>query len=220
VTGLLDRQAILEAMVTDRSNRTVGLGAALVVDINRFSAVNHEMGYQSGDTILRTVALRMQSRLRATDHIARIGSDEFAVLLGGKVDARVATQIAQRMLDAVAAPMRLSEDEIFVTANVGVALSAASDGVASDLLRRAGSALVKAKTAGPNRYVVTTSEEPAPSGERLRFQAALRRAFEHRELELHYQPEFDLDTGQVLAAEALVRWQHPDRGLMNGWAPG
>lgn len=215
VTGLLDRQAILEVLITDRSNRTVGLGAALVVDINRFSDVNHEMGYESGDTILRTVALRMQSRLRASDHIARIGSDEFAVLLGGKVDVQVATEVATRMLDAVAAPMRLGEDEIFVTANAGVALPAAGDEQAADVLRRAGSALSRAKRAGPNRYSVATADTSARSGERLRFEAALRRAFEHRELELHYQPEFDLDTGQVVAAEALVRWQHPDNGLMD-----
>ncbi len=216
VTGLLDRQSILEAL-TPENGQGVRLGAALIVDINRFSSVNHQMGYSSGDTILRTVALRLQSRLRGTDQIARIGSDEFAIVLGGQVDVHVATEVAGRLLAAVAAPMRLGDDEVFMTANIGLAMPEATDKVPDDILRRAAAALSRTKAGGPNRYQVALPEDRAPSGERLKIEAALRRAFEHRELEVHYQPEFDLDTGKVVAAEALVRWQHPDHGLMSAW---
>lgn len=214
VTGLLDRQAILEALINE-DGRGVHVGAALIVDINRFSAVNQQMGFRSGDAILRTVGLRLQSRLRGSDHIARIGNDEFAILLGGRVDVHVATEVAGRLLSAVATPMRLGEDEVFITASIGISLPEPTDTVADDMLRRAAAALARAKAGGPNRYLVASSEDRAPTGERLKIEAALRRAFEHRELELHYQPEFELDTGRILAAEALIRWQHPDHGLMS-----
>jgi len=214
VTGLLDRQAILDAL-SGNGRQGAHVGAVLVVDINRFSAVNHQMGFRSGDAILRTVALRLQSRLRGTDHIARIGNDEFVIVLGGRVDVHVATEVAGRLLSTVATPMRLGQDEVFITASIGLALPEPTDVIADDMLRRASAALARAKTGGPNRYLVASPRDRAPSGDRLKIEAALRRAFEHRQLELHYQPEFELDTGRILAAEALVRWQHPDHGLMS-----
>jgi diguanylate cyclase (GGDEF)-like protein len=214
VTGLLDRQAILDAL-TPEDGRGVHVGATLIVDINRFSSVNHQMGFRSGDAILRTVALRLQSRLRGSDHIARIGNDEFVIVLGGRVDVHVATEVAGRLLSAVATPMRLGDDEVFITASIGISLPEATDTVADDMLRRAAAALARAKAGGPNRYLLASPEDRAPTGERLKIEAALRRAFEHRQLEVHYQPEFELLTGRILAAEALVRWQHPDHGLMS-----
>lgn len=213
LTGLFDRRSVFDALDSDEMP-AIGLGAAVVIDLDRFSHVNHSLGYGAGDTVLRTIALRLMARLRVTDQVARLGSDEFLVLLAAPVNVHSATEVAGRLIEYLALPIRIGDQEVVVTASAGVAMRDEQDRDPEDLVRRAASAARTAKAGGAGRMSLASAADALPSAARLELEAGVRRAFEHRQLEVHYQPEVDLRTRQVLGAEALVRWRHPDHGLL------
>ena len=188
--------------------------AILLLDLDRFKVVNESLGHAAGDQILAAVGQRFSEAIGPGDTLARLGGDEFAVLLDGIADEIGARLIAERLVDALAAPFPVGGRDINVGASVGVAIAAAHGGSAADLLRDAEIALYRAKASALSRVAVFESSMGGASMARLEMDSDLRQAVERNELRLHYQPLIDLRTGAVVGHEALVRWEHPTRGLL------
>ena len=188
--------------------------AVLLLDLDRFKVVNESLGHALGDRILAAVGWRPGAAIRPGDTLARLGGDEFALLLDGIADEAGALLVAERLVDALAAPFPLDDREINVGASIGVAIATSRDIGAADLLRDAEIALYRAKSSSLSRVAVF---EPSMGGATmawLELDTDLHRAVERGELQVHYQPLVDLRTGVVLGHEALVRWEHPTRGLL------
>jgi len=214
LTGLPNRTLLLNRLdhALARANRRGSAVSLLFVDLDRFKLVNDSLGHAAGDELLIEVAERLQRCLRRADTAARLGGDEFALLLEEAGDLNAAGHAAQRVIDALSAPFNLSGREVFTSASIGIAVGAGDD--PDTMLRHADMAMYRAKSRGKNRYEVFEPEMHAEVVDRLELEAELRRAVELNELELHYQPIFFLDCSGVAAAEALVRWRHPTRGLL------
>lgn len=217
LTGLANR-ALLEDRLEGALLRgdLAGTKVALaVLDVDRFKAVNDSLGHAVGDELLCTVARRIEGRVREGDTVARVGADEFAILLEDLKDEREIIPIVRRVQDALSEPFVLGGKEVFVTAGVGVAVNPPSEEGA--MLRDAEAALRRAKRRrAPNSYEFYAPEMHARASERMALEADLRRALERGEFVLHYQPQVDLRTGRITGAEALLRW---DRPCTNGLVP-
>ena len=206
---LLDRLEVALA----RAARSGVPVAVLYLDLDRFKVVNDSLGHGTGDKLLVAVAARLRDVARVGDTVARVGGDEFVVCCEGLDGEDDATAMAARMCEAVAEPVVLDGVELFVTTSVGIAVAEAGQDAAT-LLRDADAALYRAKERGKNRAEVFDDEVRAAVAERMAVESALHRAVERGELRLHYQPVVDLLDGSVVGVEALVRWQHPERGLL------
>lgn len=205
----------------DRLERALARGArrrrecaVLSVDIDRFRRVNDGLGPAVGDRLLRETAVRLDSVVRPEDTVARTGGDEFGLLLETVATPRGAEIAARRVADALAAPFEVDGRELFLTASVGIALGRGGRDSPEDLIRNASVAVERAKEGGRARAEVFRQTASGRPLERIALEADLRRALERRELEVDYQPVVELATGHVVGAEALVRWQHPERGLL------
>ncbi|WOD37717.1 EAL domain-containing protein [Nodosilinea sp. E11] len=188
--------------------------AVLFLDLDRFKVINDSLGHAIGDQLLQVVAQRLQTCLRPVDVAARLGGDEFVVLLTDLSDATVAIHLAQRIHAILEAPVLLEGHEVFVHASIGIALSANTYTDPNQVLRDADIAMYKAK--GSNReYAIFNAPMHTLVVQQMELENDLRRALERDELRLHYQPIIDLATSQVQGFEALVRWQHPRRGLVS-----
>jgi diguanylate cyclase (GGDEF)-like protein/PAS domain S-box-containing protein len=214
LTGLPNRTLLMDRIAHALSwqQRTTGMVAALFCDLDGFKEINDSFGHHVGDDVLKAVAVRVQAALRPTDTLARIGGDEFVALCEGIDDETAAFGIASRVLAAVAEPIDVSGHEITLSVSVGVAFAFSGD--AAELLRNADAAMYLAKDRGRNRAELFDEELRQEAAERLGLIADLRRATARGELRLHYQPVFDLDGERLRGVEALVRWQHPVRGLL------
>ena len=214
LTGLPNRALFLRLVqrTVARLDRHGGTGTLLLLDVDNFRHVNDELGHEVGDELLAAVAARLVDTTRADDALARLGGDEFAVLLDG-TGVENAGRLAERLLATFGEPFTVAGHEVTVTASAG--LAAVDPGVdTTELMRRGDVAMYVAKRTGKGR---AASYEPAMDDAtrgRLRLEADLRRAVESDELRLHYQPLFALGSGRVVALEALVRWEHPTRGLL------
>jgi diguanylate cyclase (GGDEF)-like protein len=216
VTGLANRTLFREHLTrallrADRSDRPVAL---LVLDLDRFRIVNDTFGPDAGDLLLRAVAGRLTDCLRTVDRVARLGSDEFAIILENIGGARDAARAAQRLLSTMTPPFLLDGHEVFVTPSIGIAIYPSCGTDASVLIKHADTAMSHAKDQGGNAFQFHTREMNAQMYERLTLERSLRHALEHEEFLLYYQPQVDLDSGQIIGAEALLRWRHPERGLV------
>ena len=188
--------------------------AVLFVDLDRFKTVNDTLGHAIGDALLREAARRLLGCVRAADTVARVGGDEFAVVLTELARPEDAGAVAQKVIDAMAAPMQLEGHEVFTAASVGIATFPA-DGADSDtLVKNADAAMFKVKQVARGGYQFYTAAMNARAKENLQLENDLRRALERGEFRIHYQPKEDLKTGRVAGLEALLRWHHPARGLM------
>ena len=215
LTGLPNRALLLDRLevALARSGRSGSPVAVLFLDLDRFKVVNDSLGHAMGDRLLVEVADRLRRVARAGDTVARVGGDEFVVCCEGLAGDDGASAMAARMCAAVAEPLELDGVELFVTTSVGIAH--AEDGQdAATLLRDADAALYRAKERGKNRAEVFDDDVRATVAERMAIESALHRAVERGELRLHYQPVVDLDDGSVDGVEALLRWEHPERGLL------
>lgn len=196
-----------------RLERTGENFALLYVDLDGFKQVNDSLGHDVGDRVLIETAERLQSTLRHGDQIARFGGDEFVLILPSATPA-IVTAIAQRLINAMAAPFRIDAKTIYVTASVGIAMTPHDGESPADLLRHADTALYKAKAAGRNTLTFFTPAMAEEMLDRHEIEVELRRACDANELELYYQPIVDLKTQTVVSREALMRWRHPTRGLV------
>jgi diguanylate cyclase (GGDEF)-like protein len=204
-TGLL-RHAINSA---ERHARRFAL---LFIDLDRFKIINDSLGHEAGDELLVTVAGRLRSSLRASDVVARLGGDEFVVILEESAEQADLERVATHLLTVLGEPMDLGGHECHTTASIGIAIYPDHGADAPTLTKNADMAMYLAKEDGKNGFRVFNGEIKAPSIERLRLEAELRRALEREQLSLHYQPKVDLASGQITGVEALLRWNHPELG--------
>jgi diguanylate cyclase (GGDEF)-like protein/PAS domain S-box-containing protein len=216
LTGLPNRflyiQYLNKALAhAERQQQPVGV---LYLDLDRFKNINDTFGHEAGDTVLRNVAAQFRRCLRDTDSIARVGGDEFIVLVESYVDPRHLGEIAERLLIEAAKPFDIHDQECQLSASIGIATYPMDGANAQSLLKNADIAMYRAKTTGKNNYQFYSSEMNTHTVERLALETRLRRAIERREFVVHYQPKLDVRTGQIVGAEALVRWQHPEKGLL------
>jgi diguanylate cyclase (GGDEF)-like protein len=212
LTGLPNRSLLQDRLTQAlaRARRTGERPSVLYLDLDNFKAINDTFGHAAGDELLRDVGRRLASRLRAEDTASRLGGDEFAVLLE-RAGEGTAEQAGARVLEAFAEPFVVAGRALRVTASLGVVTA---DGHADDALRHADLAMYAAKAAGKGRQATYRPHMLTAATERMTLEADLSHAVERGELLLHYQPVVRLDTGEIRGAEALLRWRHPERGLV------
>ena len=209
---LLLRERIEQALADAR--RRGAMAAVLCLDLDRFKEINDSFGHGAGDLLLRGCAERLFACLRETDLVARLGGDEFAILQVGVQDAAEVQRLGERLLAALARPFALDGHQVVVTASIGVAI-VPHDGDQPDLLlQSADIALCRAKAEGRNRLRFFEPGMDAQLRARKQLEAELRTALERGELEVYYQPQVDLRSGGLAGLEALIRWRHPERGLL------
>ena len=196
-----------------RASATGGLLAVLFIDLDNFKNVNDSLGHLAGDELLIVTTARLRSCLRPVDTAARLGGDEFAVLVEDLIDGQEVTVLAAQLLDALRSPFEVAGREVFIGASIGVAIGS-SELNSDQLLRNADLAMYRAKNGGRDRAELFAPEMHEAAIERLELEAALRRSIQNDELTLHYQPIVGIRQGGIVGLEALVRWQHPTRGLL------
>lgn len=217
LTGLANRMLLmrhLDHAVAQSRRRAHPSFAVMMLDVDRFKAINDSFGHLAGDELLVGMAQRLSHCLREVDTAARLGGDEFAVLLDGITDIRDATRSAERFQRALEKPFVIQGREVHATSSIGIAMMSKRYAKGEELLRDADAAMYRAKDAGRARYQVFDLEMHDSATAQSRLEADLYRAVERRELALHYQPIVSLRDGKVAAFEALLRWNHPDHGLV------
>jgi diguanylate cyclase (GGDEF)-like protein/PAS domain S-box-containing protein len=188
--------------------------AVMFLDLDRFKVVNDTLGHSVGDEFLKVVATRLQAALREEDSVARMGGDEFTVLLADLKTSNDAAKIAQKVLETVAQPLPIEGTELFLTTSIGIALFPSDGDTAEALLANADHAMYRAKDAGRNSYQMFTPAMNSRALERLSLESDLRHALGRNELELYYQPQINIATGRITGVEALLRWNRPGFGLV------
>jgi diguanylate cyclase (GGDEF)-like protein/PAS domain S-box-containing protein len=216
LTGLANRPSLFDHVehAIARSRRNGRPFAVLFIDLDRFKDVNDAFGHATGDDVLRTMAQRLQAAIRAGDSAARIGGDEFVVVAEEFERPEVVAEFAARLLDTLAEPVLLHGQECRVGASLGIALFPTDGEDAQMLLNRADVAMYRAKEAGRNAFAFFAGHDSPASEERMVLAASLRRAIDTEGLLLYYQPKISLRTGMMTGVEALLRWPHPERGLL------
>ena len=228
LTELPNRQLFTEQLdmllrMAQRENRTIAL---LFLDLDNFKRINDSLGHNAGDLLLREVADRLGQCVRDSDLLAkyvdsegkigvsRLGGDEFTVVLNNVDKPETAATVAERILESLQTPMIIEGHEVVVTPSVGIAMAPQDADNVEDLLKLADTAMYHAKSQGRNKYSFYASSMKGSSVGRLKLETELRKAVEREELILHYQPQICADSGRIMGAEALVRWEHPKHGLI------
>ncbi len=218
LTGLANRALLLDVLGRSLSARREGGPAVLFIDLDRFKLINDSLGHRAGDELLVAVAQRLETVARPSDLIARLGGDEFVLVLDDVVDPSEPARVAGRIRDALTAPILIGSTEVVTTGSIGIAMALSPTADADGLLRDADAAMYLAKANGRNRFEIFDKALRNQATEKLQMESALRRALEIGGLEVHYQPELDLDSGVIVGVEALVRWNHPTEGPLAAWA--
>ncbi|MDA0737637.1 MAG: EAL domain-containing protein [Nitrospirae bacterium] len=218
LTGLANRSLFKEllGLALARAERNGKHVALMFLDLDRFKIINDSLGHDGGDQVLKVVAERLRSRMRKSDTVARLGGDEFTVILEGIGTVQDATNVAQELLDIVAQPIMVQDQELFVTPSIGIAIHPQYGKDSETLIKNADMAMYRAKRQGRNtyRFYTTTMEGNGKASQHLAMETNLRHALDREEFLLHYQPLIDMKSGRVIALEALLRWCHPERGLI------
>ncbi len=189
--------------------------AVLFLDLDNFKHINDSLGHLIGDKLLESVAQRLAAQVRSSDTVSRQGGDEFVILVLEQAHAENAAVIAEKILQSVAQPHHIKGYKLHVTTSVGISLYPGDGDEDDTLIKNADMAMYHAKKNGRNNYQFFSSELSARAGERQSIEADLRRAIDHEEFVLHYQPKVNLESGEITGAEALVRWLHPSKGMIS-----
>lgn len=216
LTGLPNRTMFNQRLshAIDQSDRYGRRLAVLFIDLDRFKVINDTLGHDSGDELLREAAKRFSNALRSSDTVARLGGDEFVVLIEDVPDPLYVGSLAQKLITVLHAGFMLSGKEYHISASIGVSTYPDDASDMQTLLKNADIAMYRAKEQGRNMFQFYAAQMNVHSVERLALESGLRRAMERDELVLHYQPMIDMRSGEITAMEALVRWQHPEKGLI------
>ena len=208
-------------LLNDRITQAISLAernhtqmAVMFLDLDRFKTVNDSLGHTVGDKLLQEVARRLRGSMRASDTVSRQGGDEFVILIPDMADAADVARAAQKVLDAVAHPYSIDGHELVTTPSIGISVYPNDGRDVETLLKNADAAMYHAKESGRNNYQFFTQDMNTRALERLSLERSLRRAIDREELRLHYQPQYDVRTRQIVGVEALIRWEHPDLGLL------
>jgi diguanylate cyclase (GGDEF)-like protein/PAS domain S-box-containing protein len=216
LTGLPNRRLLIDRLgqalaLAHRDRQHV---AVLFMDLDRFKTINDSLGHMIGDALLQTVARRLSGALREGDTVSRLGGDEFVVVLPNLDHPKAAEKVALKLIEALAPPIELGGHELRVSASIGISLFPEDGNDTETLLRNADSAMYHAKDMGRNNYQFFLEQMNVTVAERLRLENDLHRALARQEFELHYQPRVSLANGAICGVEALIRWRHPERGLI------
>jgi diguanylate cyclase (GGDEF)-like protein/PAS domain S-box-containing protein len=216
LTGLANRALFMDRLehALARADRRASKVAVLFMDLDNFKVINDSLGHEAGDKLLIVVAERLKACLRPEDTAARVGGDEFTVLVEDVDGVDDAVRVAERIAEILRPPFALDEQEIFATTSIGIALGNPPQERPAELLRQADLALYRAKHRGKARHEVFESSMGAKALERLILETELRRALVRRQFRVYYQPIVALENGRITGIEALVRWEHPKRGLL------
>jgi diguanylate cyclase (GGDEF)-like protein/PAS domain S-box-containing protein len=228
LTGLPNRQFFTELVnpALERSTRLNTGCAMLYIDMDRFKSVNDAVGYAQGDTVLRLISARLKASIRTSDiamdaspqpesMVSRVGANAFTLLLVDIDNEQQASLVADRLLEAISAPISVNDCELVLTASIGIALYPRDGRHGESLTRCAEQAAYAAKSAGRAQHRFFDETMNKRASERLTRESELRHAITEGQLRLHYQPKFNASNGQIIGAEALVRWQHPERGMVS-----
>jgi diguanylate cyclase (GGDEF)-like protein/PAS domain S-box-containing protein len=218
LTGLSNRSLLMEQVENSlqRAKRHPDyIFAILFIDLDRFKIINDSLGHQVGDRLIVSTARRLERIVRATDTIARLGGDEFVILLDEIDDINDAIRIAERISRKLRMPLNLDGREVFTSASIGIAVSSPNYHQASDLLRDADIAMYRAKAKGKSCYEVFDNEMYTQALAQLQIENNLRQALTRKEFQVYYQPIISTKTGKLAGFEALIRWQHPERGFIS-----
>jgi diguanylate cyclase (GGDEF)-like protein/PAS domain S-box-containing protein len=210
---LLFRDRLNTALTMARRNGSKV--AVCFLDLDRFKAINDSLGHQVGDQLLLEVSKRLKDCVRDCDTVARLGGDEFALVLPELTDQQGSIVVAERVLQSLSAPVSLNDNDFFISASLGLTLFPSDATDADGLLRNADTAMYRAKEMGRNNFQFFTSEMNTNALEAMKLERDLRRALELGEFQLYYQPKVSCDTGRIIGFEALLRWKHPQRGLVS-----
>ena len=189
--------------------------AVLFIDLDRFKTINDALGHPIGDLVLKEMGIRFSAILRAGDILARLGGDEFIVLLNDIGDAKYAGVVAEKLLSSCAQPVKIDSHEFFITASIGICVFPYDGKSLEDLHRNADMAMYKAKRSGGGIYQYYTQEMDIAAHEHIKLEAAIRKALQNDEFVLYYQPQLNLKTGKIECVEALIRWEHPELGMIS-----
>jgi len=216
LTGLPNRRLLIDRLgqalaLAHRENHQV---AVLFMDLDRFKTINDSLGHMKGDALLQNVARRLSETLREGDTVSRLGGDEFVIVLPSLDQPKAAEKVALKLVDALAPPIDLGGQELRVSASIGISLFPEDGRDTETLLRNADSAMYHAKDMGRNNYQFFMEQMNVAAAERLRLENDLHRALERQEFELHFQPRVSVANGLACGIEALIRWRHPERGLV------
>ena len=217
VTGLPNRLLFSERLTQalGQARRNEDLVGVMFLNLDRFNFVNNTLGYAMGDRLLQAATQRLVACVREGDTVARIGADEFAFLLTNLDSEEGLEAIATRILNSLSGPFRLDDQEVFATASIGISLYPADDDTVDGLLKNAATAVNRAKQDGNNHYRYYAREMNVKSLERLTMESRLHEALERDEFLLYYHPKVDLRSGRPVGVEALLRWQHPELGIVS-----
>jgi diguanylate cyclase (GGDEF)-like protein len=216
LTGLPNRHYLMAMLAQQirQARRESRMLAVLYIDLDRFKRVNDTLGHAAGDLLLRKAANRIRRSVRDGDIVARLGGDEFTVVLPSVKEAADAGSVARTLIAALNRPFQIAGSAMYAGGSVGIALFPKDGDRGAELLKKADTALYRAKDRGRSRYAFFEEQMNADASARVTIDRELREALRRSEFRLHYQPQIDLATGEVCAVEALLRWQHPQRGLM------
>jgi diguanylate cyclase (GGDEF)-like protein len=216
LTGLPNRVLFMDRLEQSliRAKRHETLVGVMFIDLDRFKRVNDTLGHASGDQLIREVAKRLRTVARADDIVARLGGDEFVLVISDVAEVNHILQVVEKMLAIMAEPYHIAKHEIFCSCSIGISVYPNDSTLSADLLKHADTAMYHAKNNGRNRFQLYDTAMNAMAEERLQLETDLHYAQERGELVLHYQPQLNLASGRIHGVEALIRWQHPNRGLL------